>query len=241
MSFAYDNLGVLQFEPWTELPWLVHGFSTRALGDFKERSAGEAAAALGLEGEIITLKQVHSDALLRADGEVSGREPRLEGDGLISRTPGEIIGVRIADCLPLLMVDRERRAVAAVHAGWRGSAARIAERAVQRMCADYGSEPADLEAVIGPCISADRYQVGEEVAGRFEPGAVLCEGRPKPHVDLAAANRLQLLAAGLREANIRGGEHCSFSNAERFHSHRRDGERSGRMLAFVGLRACPAG
>lgn len=235
MSFLYDSLGILRFEPWLELPWLVHGFSTRALGDFKGRSAGESAAALGLEGKVITLKQVHSDTVRPADGEISGLEPRLEGDGLISRTPGETIGVGIADCLPLLLVDSRKRAVAAVHAGWRGSAARIAALAVERMRADYGSEPADLEAVIGPCISAEQYEVGEDVAGHFEPGAVLREGRPKAHVDLAAANRLQLLAAGLREGNIRGGVHCSFRDPQ-FHSHRRDAERAGRMIAFIGLR-----
>ena len=236
MSFTYDSLGVLRFEPWTELPWLVHGFSTRALGDFKGRSASEAAAALGLEGEVITLKQVHSDVVRRADGAVSGREPRLEGDGLMSRTPGETVGVRIADCLPLLLVDRERRAVAAVHAGWRGSAARIAELTVGQMRKDYGSDPWDLEAVIGPCISVERYEVGEEVAGHFERGAVLHRGGQKPHIDLAAANRLQLLAAGLRKGNVHAGAHCSFGDPERFYSHRRDSEQAGRMLAFVGLR-----
>ncbi|MEZ5394790.1 MAG: peptidoglycan editing factor PgeF [Bryobacterales bacterium] len=209
--------------------------STRASGD-RDRPAEQAAEMLGVPGKVVTLKQVHSDLVFPADGAISGDEPRTEGDGLTSATASETIGVRIADCLPLLLVDPERRAVAAVHAGWRGSAARIAALAVEAMNRSYGSRPGDLEAVIGPCISAEQYEVGQEVASHFDAGAVLREGRAKPHVDLAAANRLQLLASGLREENIHGGVHCSFSEAERFHSHRRDGACAGRMLAFIGLR-----
>ena len=156
---------------------------------------------------------------------------------MVSATAGETIGVRVADCLPLLLVDPNRKAVAAVHAGWRGSAAGIATLAVERMRECYGSRPEDLEAVIGPCISAALYEVGEDVAGNFDPAAVLRGPElPKPHVDLPVANRIQLEVAGLRAENIHGGVHCSLSDAERFHSHRRDGERAGRMIAFIGLR-----
>jgi copper oxidase (laccase) domain-containing protein len=100
----------------------------------------------------------------------------------------------------------------------------------------YGSRPEDIEALIGPCISVERYEVGDEVASHFHEEAVLRgPNRPRPHVNLAAANRLQLMEAGLRPQNIHGGAHCSFSDPN-FHSHRRDGEAAGRMLAFVGLR-----
>ena len=236
MAFSVDARGVLQFEPWTELAWLRHGFSTIAAGDFRSLSAGEAAERLGLGGPVITLEQTHSDVVIQADGTVLPDEPRPQGDGLLSQTSGETVGVRIADCLPLLLVDPVRRAVAAVHAGWRGSAARIASRAVERMRESYGCRPGDIEAVIGPCISAARYEVGEEVASHFDERAVLRgPDRPRPHVDLAEANRLQLTEAGLGAASIHGGTHCSLGEAERFHSHRRDGDGAGRMIAFVGL------
>ncbi len=238
MAFSIDARGVLQFDPWTGLAWLRHGFSTRAAGDFRSLSAHESGGALGLDQPVITLKQVHSDRVRRADGAVSAQEPRPEGDGLVvSATVEEVIGVRIADCLPLLLVDPVRKAVAAVHAGWRGSAARIAFLAVQQMRQEYGSLLEDIEGLIGPCISATSYEVGDEVASHFDPAAVLRgPDRPRPHVDLAAANRLQLEEAGLRARNIHGGVHCSFREAERFHSHRRDGAAAGRMLAFIGLR-----
>jgi YfiH family protein len=237
MAFSIDTRGVLRFEAWQAREWLVHGFSTRAAGDFRSSTAGESGAALGLPGPVVTAKQVHSAIVLQADGGIAAEEPRPEADGIVSSTAGETIGVRIADCLPLLLVDPVRKAVAAVHAGWRGSAAGIAAVAVERMTDCYGSRPEDLEALIGPCIAVGRYEVGEEVAGHFDARAVLRgQGRPRPHVDLAAANRLQLEEAGLSPANIHGGEHCSFSDAELFHSHRRDGEAAGRMIAFVGLR-----
>ena len=237
MAFSIDARGVLRFEPWAGRSWLVHGFSTRAVGDFRWRSARDSAALLGLDGPLVTLKQVHSDRVIRADGRLPGAEPRTEGDALLSATVGETVGVRVADCLPLLLADPARRAVAAVHAGWRGSVAGIAALAVERMRELYGSRPENLEAVIGPCISAPCYEVGEDVAGRFEEGAVLRNpGIGRPHVDLAAANRLQLEAASLRPENIHGGAHCSFSDAARFHSHRRDGDNAGRMIAFIGLR-----
>lgn len=237
MAFSIDARGVLRFEPWAGREWLLHGFSTRTAGDFRQLSAHESSASLGLDAPVITLKQVHSDRVLRADGAVAAEEPRPEGDGLISATAGETVGVRVADCLPLLLVDPVRKAVAAVHAGWRGSAARIAFRAVRRMGEAYGSRPEDLEALLGPCISAASYEVGEEVASHFDEAAVLRgAGRPRPHVDLPAANRLQLEQAGLPARSIQGGVHCSFREAERFHSHRRDADSAGRMIAFVGLR-----
>ncbi len=237
ISFSIDARGVLRFEPWVERSWLVHGFSTRATGDFRSSSAKQSAERLGLAGGPATLRQVHSDRVMQADGAIGIGEPRPQGDALLSSTPGETIGVRVADCLPLLLIDPERRAVAAVHAGWRGTAARIATRAVERLRLAYGCPPARLEAVIGPCISRARYEVGEEVAARFDVRAVArLPGRSRPHLDLALANRLQLEEAGMTPQNIHGGEHCSFADAERFHSHRRDDDEAGRMIAFVGLR-----
>lgn len=237
MPFSIDSRGVLLFDPWLDRPWLVHGFSTQATGDFRSRTGVEAGELAGVEGPIVTLKQVHSDRVLRADGAVAPVEPRPEGDALVSASAGETIGVRIADCLPLLLVDPIHRAVAAVHAGWRGSAAGIAAATVELLRAYYGSRPADLEAVIGPCISAASYEVDEDVAAHFETGAIVRRpDGPKPHVDLAAANRLQLEALGLRSQNIHGGGLCSFRESARFHSHRRDGDLAGRMMAFIGVR-----
>ncbi len=234
MSFEFAPDEILRFTPWTEIDWLIHGFSTRRAGDFTRPGPADAAARFGApEAKLVTLRQVHSDLVHSAAEE--GAADR-KGDALYSNKGGTLVGVRTADCLPLLLLDRERRRVAAVHAGWRGSARRIAARTVEALLA-AGSPPESLEAVIGPCIGVERYEVGREVAERFCDGAVIEDRRwLKPHLDLTAANRLQLLQAGVPDRAIHIAGLCTYEGAERFHSYRRDGERSGRMLAVIGLR-----
>ncbi len=236
MSFEVGEDGILRFVPWTAIDWLVHGFSTRAAGDFARPEPTDAAARFGApEAELVTLRQTHS-ALVFDIWDVVRAGGSLEGDGLHSDRSATIIGVRTADCLPLLLLDRARRRVAAVHAGWRGSAARIAAHAVAAL-EEAGSPPESLEAVIGPCIGAARYEVGPEVAERFEHSAVVeREDWLKPHLDLATANRLQLQAAGVPGDSIHGGGMCTYDEADRFHSHRRDQAQAGRMLAAIGIR-----
>ena len=236
MSFAIGDDGILRFVPWAGIDWLAHGFSTRAAGDFARPEPADTAARFGVpEAELITLRQTHSAAVHDA-AELAGEAEPLEGDALHSDRPGTLIGVRTADCLPLLLLDRERRRVAVVHAGWRGSAQGIAALAVAALDR-AGSPPQALEAVIGPCIGSARYEVGPEVAARFGSEArVEREDWPKPHLDLAAANRSQLLAAGVPEKAVHVSGLCTYEDAARFHSHRRDRERAGRMLAVIGIR-----
>jgi YfiH family protein len=154
---------------------------------------------------------------------------------LLENTPGASVAVKTADCVPILLVDRDRRAVAAVHAGWRGTVAEIARRAVEEMRREFGSDPSELEAAIGPGIGACCYEVGPDVGAHFrqhsEPGR---EGRAR--VDLAAANRRQLLEAGLDSARIYISGLCTMCRPDEFHSYRRDKQDAGRMFSFVGLR-----
>ncbi len=113
-------------------------------------------------------------------------------------------------------------------------------RAVDRMASDFGSRPDQLEALIGPCIGSDCYEVGSEVAEQFPAAAIReIEGRPRPFLDLATANRLQLEEAGLPSAQIHVAGLCTYSRDDWFHSYRRDAARSGRMLAVIGLRDSP--
>lgn len=233
--FAIDGKGFLRFEPWLAQPWLEHGFSTIAAGDFREFTrTRELAHELGFEAA--ALRQVHSDTVIVVDGAPAmvAKDDRPEADALVTAQPGVLVAVRTADCVPILLLDPERRAVAAVHAGWRGSAARIAERAVQRMTQDLGAAAGSLQAVIGPCIGTDSYEVGPEVAAQFDPADVTA--KPREHVDLAAANRRQLLAGGLAAENVHVAAACTYSEANLYHSHRRDAERSGRMIHFIGIR-----
>jgi YfiH family protein len=170
-----------------------------------------------------SLKQIHSGLVLCADRDAGCVG---EGDALISNWPGRLVSVRTADCLPILLADARTGAVAAIHAGWRGTVAQIAATAVACMTAEFGSRPEDLLAAIGPGIGKCCYQVGAEVARQFgESGAC--------NLDLAEHNSRQLKKAGLMATNIDIISACTFCQPDEFFSYRREGERAGRMISYI--------
>ena len=197
------------------LPWLVHGFGTRQ-SDVPRYFAN-----------LTTVKQIHSAICIPAEGHcgVLG-----QGDALLEDTPGAVIAIKTADCIPVLLVDERHRAVAAVHAGWRGTVARIAAGAVDAMRRRFGTAPPDLHAAIGPGIGKCCYEVGPEVAAQFGE-----QGRA--HISLVDANRRQLLDAGVTAERIYASNLCTLCLAEEFHSFRRDGDAAGRLYSFAGIRA----
>ncbi len=202
-----------------EFSWLDHGFGTRAFAPPQE---------------IRTLRQVHSARVVAA----SEHAPDLEADGLISSTPGVLVGVRTADCVPILLADPERKVVAAVHAGWRGTLAGIISEALRRMEEWHGTRTANVRIAIGPSIGVCCYEVGEEVAFRFR-GLVPLEavGNGKTMLDLKEANRRLAHAAGVPEEQIDVLPLCTRCRPTEFHSYRRDKDGCGRLLSFVGVRA----
>ena len=174
--------------------------------------------------------QMHSATVRRAD--VPGQYDRC--DGLMTDVAGLVLGVSVADCVPVFLVDRRLRVIGAIHAGWRGTAANIAGAAVSALALEYGCNPRDLVAFIGPSAGACCYVVGEEVAARFPPD-LISRKEGDPHVDLKAANLRQLLAAGLMAGQVEVSPRCTISEESIFHSYRRDGERSGRMMGVIRL------
>ncbi|HYI96241.1 MAG TPA: peptidoglycan editing factor PgeF [Bryobacteraceae bacterium] len=202
---------VLESKLLKQLPWLTHGFGTRQTRDWP--------------GNYTHLKQVHGDNIVLADGAWGSIG---EGDALISAHPGTLVGVRTADCVPVLLADTDLRAVAAVHAGWRGTVAEIVRKTVERMTAEFGSRPTSLLAAIGPSIGRCCFEVGPEVAKQFG-----VEGRT--HIDLVASNFRLLTAAGVPAAQIEVADLCTVCDPLRFHSFRRDKEQSGRMVSAIGI------
>jgi purine-nucleoside/S-methyl-5'-thioadenosine phosphorylase / adenosine deaminase len=138
-----------------------------------------------------------------------------------------VVGVRTADCVPILIADERTHAVAAIHAGWRGAAEGIAGAAVQELIARYGSRPEDLHAAVGPAIGGCCYEVGPEVAIRFG-----IETDSAVKIDLAAINERQLAAVGVEDVWLAG--ECTFCEGERYFSFRREREAAGRMVSFIG-------
>jgi YfiH family protein len=243
-------------------------------------------AGLGAEDfSLATLRQVHSTHIFQVAHGKSGALtyfaagspvplPSLHdvpvGDALLTDQPGIALSVRTADCLPVLLVDPQRHAVAVVHAGWRGGLQRIVEKTVGVMRATFGSDPRRLLVALGPGIRACCYEVGEEVVaaytGRFtdserffrelaadspsrsltkrypslfltqhppghapQPGPVAC-------LDLGAVVVAQLRATGVPARNIAVCDYCTSCRTDLFFSHRKEGGRTGRMMAVVGIR-----
>jgi len=212
--FYRDSQQIYRARPLEAFPWLEHGFGTRQ------------STHIALYADLASIHQVHSDRCVAARGRTGVLG---DGDALLENTPGHMVAVKTADCVPILLVDEEHRAVAAVHAGWRGTVQSIASHAVRCMHEEFGTEPARLHAAIGPAIGKCCYEVGPEVAARFGESGVC-------HIDLAEANRRQLREAGVPETQIYCVELCTMCRADDFYSYRRDREQAGRMLSFAGVR-----
>ena len=156
---------------------------------------------------------------------------------MISCVKGQFVGVKTADCVPILLVDSRNRAVAAVHAGWRGTLLGVARGAALALRSAYGTLPADLNVAIGPAIGFCCYEVGEDVAGHFRsifPERGDLNGAAR--LDLPEANRRQLVELGVPAEKIFQAGLCTRCNAAEFFSYRREGDGAGRMLSAVGLR-----
>lgn len=234
-------------------PTIIHGFTTRKGGVSEGRYAslnvgerwgdapeavaenlGRIAAAADFElPSLVRVRQVHGNAVLAARDHEDG----AEADALWhARAHGSarVVAVLTADCVPILICDREARVVAAVHSGWRGTVADIAGRTVETLHEQGGVEPAALLAAIGPCIERPAFEVGEEVADQFDPAFVDREIGPKPHVDLVACVRAQLEAAGIPANQIERVGGCTHANPDLYFSYRRDGAGIGQHLSFIG-------
>jgi len=251
-----DSLVYYQFETLRREPGLRHAFFTRLGGvsrpPFASLNVGASVgddcaavaenrhrcfAALGFtEAQVVTPCQVHSTTVVRV-GHAQAGQSLEDTDGLVTEEPGLALFLRFADCVPIMLFDRRLRVVALVHAGWRGTLHGIAVAAVEAMQSHYGSRTGDLWAGIGPAIGACCYEVGADLAGefcrRFGPSVVAQPGLGRPHLDLPAANALALAETGVREIEQSGL--CTACHVDEFFSHRREGGRTGRLGALIGL------
>jgi YfiH family protein len=228
-----------------------HGFSTRhggvSAGPFASMNLARAvgddpgavaenhrrfAAVVGYDpGRLYESSQVHGARVLRADGREVLATRAEEADALVTSTAGDAVAVRVADCVPVLLAAPGAAVVAAVHAGWRGVAQRVVEAALAAMAVD----PRRVIAAVGPCIGACCFEVGDEVAAEIAAASTEAAVRRadgvKPRVDLRAAVAAQLAGAGVGAIEQVGG--CTRCEEARYHSYRRDGKASGRLLAAI--------
>ncbi len=212
--FYKDAAQIYRVSELDAFPWLLHGFGTRLAGIPAQFA------------HLATLKQIHSASCIAAQG----RAGLLgEGDALLENAPGCVVAIKTADCIPVLLIDQRLRAVAAVHAGWRGTVARIAPAALDAMRQRFGTRPEDVHAAIGPGIGKCCYEVGAEVAAQFG-------GQGRAHIDLTAVNRRQLEEIGVTPSRIYASNLCTMCRPGEFDSFRRDKQAAGRMHSFAGIR-----
>jgi YfiH family protein len=273
---------ILELVPFKKLPWLVHGFSTRT-GGASTLDSGERVLNLGFTDwdkpetvlknrqdfqsvigasdlTLVPLRQFHS-SIVRFFSVPPGES--CKGDASFTNARGVLLGVQTADCVPILLVDPKKRAVAAIHAGWRGTLARITQKTVGEMRMHFGSAPANILAALGPAIGGCCYEVGTELVTEFtsqfadaeeyfdelrtgeEPNPLqwlnmMPPGHQPPpknvRLDLRKANRAQLLSAGLRAANVFVSELCTACHTDLFFSYRKEAAHCGRLLSAIGIR-----
>ena len=185
---------------------------------------------------VILPKQVHGDVVWRVGPGDEARSGLVEADAVVTDSPGLPIAIRTADCLPLLMFDPRRRVIAAVHAGWKSTRLNIAAKAIDLMRENYGVRPEDIRAAVGPCIRRESCEVGPEFREYFPQETF--ETPKGLRFDIFRANLRQMTGRGMSPDHIFDSGLCSFSDPVRFHSFRREAERSGRMLSVIML---PAG
>jgi polyphenol oxidase len=288
------KLDILSASHLSKFPWLVHGFSTRLGGASHAYGGnalnlgftkGDSRAAVERNREafqrqlrranerrrrnsshlwpLVTLRQIHSDIIRFVE---APPESQLAGDGLMTATPGLLLGIQTADCLPVILVDPKRRSVGVFHAGWRGTVKRIVEKGVGEMGRRFGSRPHDLKAAIGPGIQGCCYEVGPEVREKFEsqfayaerlfreieksdpvrekyPMLFLTARAPghsvlpkKIFLDLVEANRQQLMAVGVPAKSIEASPLCTNCRPDLLFSYRAEKGKTGRMMGVVGIR-----
>jgi len=228
---------------------MIHAFTTRQ-GGLGARSNGArhpddwktVASAFGVcIDRVVTVDQVHGENIVTVD-ELNVLDVRtVHADALITDVPGIAIGVETADCVPVLLFDPMKPAVAAVHAGWRSTVKKIVQKAVHRMHEEFGSEPARLIAAIGPAIGPECYEVDEPVMGRvreafsFWSEVAAPRGNDRWSLDLVKANKLELLQLGLAEQNVHALGLCTSCRRDLFYSFRAEG-RTGRMLSVIMIK-----
>lgn len=294
---SISGLEILTCKLLDSVPWLLHGFSTRKAGesrldgatalnlgftDWDSRETVErnrnalvhamVASKLAVKSRakstnalrLVTLRQIHSD-IVRVFSRAPVKVPQT--DAAISRRAGLLLAVQTADCVPILLADTRRDAVAVVHAGWRGTLRRIVMKTLGRMRVEFGTKPGDVIAALGPAIGPCCYEVGPEVAqafsGQFAQAREWFEGpfdrlaageEPNPlpwltmmppghepppervQLDLRAANRWQLVDAGVRLRNIAVSTLCTGCRGDLFFSYRKEGAKTGRMMGVIGIR-----
>lgn len=229
-----------------QMGMIKHAFTTRRNGlggrnnGIKQPGDWNAVAEMfGISPErLITVNQVHGDAIVTVGGWNYRNIKTAQADALITNDPGMAVGVETADCVPVLLYDPSTRAIAAVHGGWRSTVKKIVQKTILKMKEEFGSDPAHMVAAIGPAIGPECYEVDEPVMGPVRDAFPFWQEVAVPRaagrwsLDLVKANKMELRQIGLPEQNIHALDLCTSCRKDLFYSFRAEGK-TGRMLSVI--------
>ena len=233
----FDNLAALQSNRhggFSTVPYssLNVGLNTEDDPGCVQKNREHLFRHLGISStQIAQSFQVHGDQILKVDQPVQAQGY----DALITNQANLFLAVTIADCTPILVYDAKSKAIAAIHAGWRGTQAGIVTKTLKRLKQAFEVDFNNCYVYIGTCIDTEAFEVGKEVADQFDPAfKVWNTTSHKFHVNLKAANKAQLTELGVPETQIEISPYCTYANNEDYFSHRREQGKTGRMLAIIG-------
>ncbi len=249
MKIGTEGKAFLKLPALDTIDSISHAFTTRQ-GGLGARNSGikspddwnAVAEAFGIvSGRLVTVNQAHGEAIVTVDARNYAGLRTAQADGLITKARGIAIGIETADCVPILLIDPVTPAIGAVHAGWRGTVRKLAQKTIRKMQSEFGADPSRMIAAFGPAIGPECYEVDEPVMGPvqrnfpFWKEVAVSRGKDKWGLDLVKLNHRELLQAGLAEQNVHSLGMCTSCRKDLFYSFRAEG-RTGRMLSAVMIR-----
>ena len=199
-------------------------------GDGRFDDLKSASAQIEIGHRVAYARQVHSRTVIVVDSAgLAG-----EGDGLITDNREVVVAIQVADCIPIFVAEKGGEARGLVHAGWRGSTANIAGKGIESMVSQLGADATSLRCLLGPSIQSCCYEIGEDVAEKFQSRYLTECGGNRYTLDLHSANLDQLIDAGVKGENISFDRRCTSCSGSGLHSFRRDGEKAGRNICYLG-------
>lgn len=229
-----DKTTYLSFSPFEKYDFLFHGFLLKKVSD---KNLGKFLKRVGFKNSpIVVPEQIHSKKILTIKKKDKWKKIETDGhDGILADVPGIVLTVRVADCLPIFLVDPLLKITGLIHAGWKGTLRGIVKEGISKASQVFGSNPEDLIFVLGPCIRRCCYEISESLAILFPKDCLTFTNR-KIKLDLVKANLKQLLKSGVKRKKIFSTNLCTFCHGELLYSYRRDKDEKKRMTAFIGIK-----
>jgi YfiH family protein len=234
-----EGIRWLSFPPLDAFPFILHGFIVKNQNLSQGARRGSVQKLVqtiaNQRVKLTSLSQMHRDECVT----IASRDQfkaRYTGDAVLTDRDGVLISVAVADCLPIFLVNSNRRVIGMIHAGWRGTLLGIARRTLQRAKDQFGCGPGDFTVLLGPCIQSCCYRVSDDVAILFDADCVSRSHDGGRTLDLVRANLKQFVRRGVKEDKIFVVGDCTHCEEQLYHSYRREKEDAGRMIGFLGLK-----